>query len=194
VVADGAAQLLGAAAQALLEPLDELVTPWPSYGLYPGHRPPGRGRAVPSRASGAGGAARGQRPHAPRRPVQSQRPTGELVASTRCARCSRRCPSASSCSSTRRCATSSTPSSATPRSRWSRSSRACSSSDLLQGVGPAGLRVATRSAARRRAAARAARAGARLNELAQAGALEALRHAAAWSPAARHGGRRARAR
>ncbi len=35
VVGDGIAQLLTAAAQALLEPGDELVTPWPSYGLYP---------------------------------------------------------------------------------------------------------------------------------------------------------------
>lgn len=35
VVGDGAAQLLSAAAQALLEPGDELVTPWPGYGLYP---------------------------------------------------------------------------------------------------------------------------------------------------------------
>ena len=35
VVGGGAAQLLAAAAQALLDPRDELVTPWPSYGLYP---------------------------------------------------------------------------------------------------------------------------------------------------------------
>ena len=53
VVGDGAAQLLGAAAQALLEPLDELVTPWPSYGLYPviAHR--ARGHAVPVPGFGA---------------------------------------------------------------------------------------------------------------------------------------------
>jgi histidinol-phosphate aminotransferase len=53
VVGDGAAQLLGAAAQALLHPLDELVTPWPSYGLYPviAHR--ARGRAVPVPGFGA---------------------------------------------------------------------------------------------------------------------------------------------
>src|SRR3954447_9090677 len=35
VVGNGAAQLLGAAAQALVEPGDELVTPWPSYPLLP---------------------------------------------------------------------------------------------------------------------------------------------------------------
>ncbi len=36
VVGDGAAALLSAAAQALVEePTDELITPWPSYGLYP---------------------------------------------------------------------------------------------------------------------------------------------------------------
>jgi len=34
-VGHGAAQLLSAAAQALLGPDDELLTPWPSYGLYP---------------------------------------------------------------------------------------------------------------------------------------------------------------
>jgi histidinol-phosphate aminotransferase len=47
VVGDGVAQLLGAAAQALLEPGDELVTPWPSYGLYPVMARRARGRAVP---------------------------------------------------------------------------------------------------------------------------------------------------
>ena len=36
VVGNGAAQLLGSAAQALIEPGDELVTPWPSYPLLPG--------------------------------------------------------------------------------------------------------------------------------------------------------------
>ena len=35
VIGDGASQLLTAAAQALLEPGDELLTPWPSYPLYP---------------------------------------------------------------------------------------------------------------------------------------------------------------
>ena len=34
-VGDGASQLLASAAQALMEPGDELVTPWPSYPLYP---------------------------------------------------------------------------------------------------------------------------------------------------------------
>jgi histidinol-phosphate aminotransferase len=47
VVGGGAAQLLAAAAQALLEPLDELVTPWPSYGLYPAMARRARGHAVP---------------------------------------------------------------------------------------------------------------------------------------------------
>lgn len=35
VVGNGAAELLQTAAHALLEPGDELVTPWPSYPLYP---------------------------------------------------------------------------------------------------------------------------------------------------------------
>jgi histidinol-phosphate aminotransferase len=53
VVGGGAAQLLGAAAQALLEPLDELVTPWPSYGLYPAIAHRARGHAVPVPGFGA---------------------------------------------------------------------------------------------------------------------------------------------
>jgi histidinol-phosphate aminotransferase len=53
VVGDGAAQLLGAAAQALLEPLDELITPWPSYGLYPVTARRARGHAVPVPGFGA---------------------------------------------------------------------------------------------------------------------------------------------
>jgi histidinol-phosphate aminotransferase len=53
VVGDGAAQLLGAAAQALLEPLDELITPWPSYGLYPVMARRARGHAVPVPGFGA---------------------------------------------------------------------------------------------------------------------------------------------
>ena len=35
MVGNGAAELLQAAAMALLEPGDELLTPWPSYPLYP---------------------------------------------------------------------------------------------------------------------------------------------------------------
>lgn len=54
VVGDGAAQLLGAATQALMDdPHDELVTPWPSYPLYPlmAHR--ARAHAVPVPGYGA---------------------------------------------------------------------------------------------------------------------------------------------
>ncbi|MGB2711986.1 MAG: aminotransferase class I/II-fold pyridoxal phosphate-dependent enzyme [Conexibacter sp.] len=46
-VGHGAAQLLSSAAQALLEPGDELVTPWPSYGLYPLMAQRVRARAIP---------------------------------------------------------------------------------------------------------------------------------------------------
>ena len=53
MVGDGVAQLLGAAAQALLEPSDELVTPWPSYGLYPAIAHRARGHAVPVPGFGA---------------------------------------------------------------------------------------------------------------------------------------------
>jgi histidinol-phosphate aminotransferase len=48
VVGDGAAQLLGAATQILMDdPSDELVTPWPSYGLYPLMARRARAHAVP---------------------------------------------------------------------------------------------------------------------------------------------------
>ena len=47
VVGNGAAQLLSAAAAALLEPGDELVTPWPSYPLYPVMARRSHGAAVP---------------------------------------------------------------------------------------------------------------------------------------------------
>jgi histidinol-phosphate aminotransferase len=47
VVGDGIAQLVVAATQALLEPGDELVTPWPSYGLYPVAARRARANAVP---------------------------------------------------------------------------------------------------------------------------------------------------
>jgi histidinol-phosphate aminotransferase len=47
VVGNGAAQLLASAAAALLEPGDELVTPWPSYPLYPIMARRSHGRAVP---------------------------------------------------------------------------------------------------------------------------------------------------
>jgi histidinol-phosphate aminotransferase len=48
VVGDGAAQLLSSAAYALMDDqLDELVTPWPSYGLYPVMAHRARAHAVP---------------------------------------------------------------------------------------------------------------------------------------------------
>ncbi|MBI5105061.1 MAG: aminotransferase class I/II-fold pyridoxal phosphate-dependent enzyme [Solirubrobacterales bacterium] len=53
VVGDGIAQLLADAAHALLEPDDELVTPWPSYPLYPTVARHARGHAVPVSGFGA---------------------------------------------------------------------------------------------------------------------------------------------
>ena len=47
VVGNGAAQLLGSATSALLEPGDALVTPWPSYPLYPVMARQAHGTAVP---------------------------------------------------------------------------------------------------------------------------------------------------
>ena len=45
--------MLSDAAQALLEPGDELVTPWPSYPLYPVMARRARGHAVPVAGFGA---------------------------------------------------------------------------------------------------------------------------------------------
>src|SRR4051794_37583269 len=48
VVGDGGAQLLGSAAYTLMDqPPDELITPWPSYGLYPVMAHRARAHAVP---------------------------------------------------------------------------------------------------------------------------------------------------
>jgi len=47
VVGDGIAQLMSAAAQALIEPGDELLTPWPGYPLHPIIARRARGVAVP---------------------------------------------------------------------------------------------------------------------------------------------------
>jgi histidinol-phosphate aminotransferase len=47
VVGDGAAQLLSSAAQSLISPGDELITPWPSYPLYPVMARRAHGKAVP---------------------------------------------------------------------------------------------------------------------------------------------------
>jgi histidinol-phosphate aminotransferase len=83
VVGGGIAQLMGAAAQALLEPGDELVTPWPSYPLYPAIARRSRGSAVPVPGFG---------PEAILRAVNDRTrlvalcnpndPTGELVSAT----------------------------------------------------------------------------------------------------------------
>jgi histidinol-phosphate aminotransferase len=53
VVGNGAAQLLAAAAAVLLEPLDEVVTAWPSYPLYPLLARRAHGHAVPVPGFGA---------------------------------------------------------------------------------------------------------------------------------------------
>ncbi len=47
IVGNGAAQLLSAAARALLEPGQELLTSWPSYPLFPIMARRAHGRAVP---------------------------------------------------------------------------------------------------------------------------------------------------
>ncbi len=58
VIGDGAAQLLSTAARELLSEGDELVTPWPSYGLYPLMARKARAHAVPVPGFGAGAVLR----------------------------------------------------------------------------------------------------------------------------------------
>jgi histidinol-phosphate aminotransferase len=53
VIGNGCAQLIGAAVEVLFEPGDELVTPWPSYPLYPLAARRARGGAVPVAGWGA---------------------------------------------------------------------------------------------------------------------------------------------
>jgi histidinol-phosphate aminotransferase len=62
-VGNGAAQLLSAAAHALIEPGQELITRWPSYPLYPIMARRAGGRAVPVSGRGVDGvlAAVGER-------------------------------------------------------------------------------------------------------------------------------------
>ncbi len=52
IVGDGAAQLLSSAAQTLMGPGDELITPWPSYPLYPVMARRAGGKAVPVQGFG----------------------------------------------------------------------------------------------------------------------------------------------
>lgn len=47
IVGNGAAELLGAATRALIEPGQHLITPWPSYPLFPIMARRAHGRAVP---------------------------------------------------------------------------------------------------------------------------------------------------
>lgn len=52
VLGDGAAQLLASAAQTLIDEGDELITPWPSYPLYPVMARRAGGKAVPVQGFG----------------------------------------------------------------------------------------------------------------------------------------------
>ena len=82
VVGDGAAQLLSSAAYALMdEPLDELVTPWPSYGLYPVMAHRARAHAVPVPGYGVDAVLSAVNEHTRVVALCSPNdPTGELVA------------------------------------------------------------------------------------------------------------------
>ncbi len=92
-VGNGAAQLLGAAAHALIEPGQELVTLWPSYPLFPIMARRAGGRAVPARGHGLDGvlAAVGERTRVVALASPND-PTGELHASTELRRLLRELP------------------------------------------------------------------------------------------------------
>ena len=149
--ATAAAQLLGAAAQALLEPGDELVTPWPSYGLYPVMAHRARGRAVPVAGFGADAVLRAVNERTRLVALCNPNdPTGELVGAGRApraargaARARRRPPRRGAARLRRRRG---------PR-RGARTARrppaAARLPDVLEGVGPGGAaRRATRSEVR----------------------------------------------
>jgi histidinol-phosphate aminotransferase len=82
VVGDGAAQLLSSAAYALMDQaLDELVTPWPSYGLYPVMAHRARAHAVPVPGYGVDAVLSAINEHSRVVALCSPNdPTGELVA------------------------------------------------------------------------------------------------------------------
>jgi histidinol-phosphate aminotransferase len=82
VVGDGAAQLLSSAAYALMDDhLDELVTPWPSYGLYPVMAHRARAHAVPVPGYGVDAVLSAVNEHTRVVALCSPNdPTGELVA------------------------------------------------------------------------------------------------------------------
>ena len=81
---NGAAELLHSAALALLSAGDELVTPWPSYPLYPLMAAHAGADPVPVDRSAT--PRRGQRPHEGRRHLQPERPDRVLPALVRAAR------------------------------------------------------------------------------------------------------------
>jgi histidinol-phosphate aminotransferase len=82
VVGDGAAQLLSSAAYALMdEALDELVTPWPSYGLYPVMAHRARAHAVPVQGYGVDAVLSAVNKHTRLVALCSPNdPTGEIIA------------------------------------------------------------------------------------------------------------------
>ena len=117
ILGNGAAELLSSATRALIEPGQQLLTPWPSYPLYPIMARRAHGRAVPvtggvdallDAASEPDDARdRARQPQRPDRRAARRRPSSSG--------CSRACPTASPCCSTSRSSSSSTPSRPTPR-------------------------------------------------------------------------------
>ena len=143
---NGAAELLQAAALALLGRGDELVMPWPSYPLYP--LLAAHAGARPVFAEHGRAERRGHRPHPGAGRLQSQRPDRRLHALARArARCSPGCPPTCTCCSTRRSSTSRTRRTSTPACAWWTRSRGCwSCAPSRRSTACPGCAPATRSA------------------------------------------------
>ena len=137
VVGDGAAALLAAATQALLEPGDELITPWPSYGLYPVLARRSRARVVPVAGFGVEPILGAVNEHT--RVValcNPNDPTGELLGVEEVRALLDALPERVICSWTRRCGSSSTP------SPWTRRWSSCGSTPVCWSSAPSARRGA----------------------------------------------------
>ena len=142
-----------------MEPGDELVTPWPSYPLYPIMARRARGTFVPVHGFTVDAIlARRQRAHAPRRPLQPERPDRRAAARRRAAPAARGAARARRGAARRGAARLRRRRGARRRARAARGPPAPDRlPQLLQGLGPGGaaLRLRDRRPGRRAADRRA---------------------------------------
>ena len=110
ILGNGAAELLSSATRALIEPGQQLLTPWPSYPLYPIMARRAHGRAVPDLGRRRRAARGRQRAgHARDRAREPQRPDRRAAGDAPHSNgCSTGCPMASRCCSTSRSSSSPT--------------------------------------------------------------------------------------